>query len=83
MHIHRRHIVGEIPTMGVEHELQIATTTQLDLVTPKGYCFVKSCYATHDSEHAIVVIGKCPAVSFEEAMKDVVKLELPLMSTPG
>ena len=69
--------------MGAEHVLQIATIAQLDFAMSKGHCIVEGCQATHDSEYMIVILGKCLAVGVKEAMKEVVELELLLMSTPG
>ena len=83
MHIHRRWVVGEIPTMGAEHELHVATIAQLDLVTSKGCHLMDSSQAAHHSEHTIIIIGKWSAVSIVKTMENVVKFELPLMSTPG
>ena len=47
----------------------------------EGRCHVKGCQAAHHSLLMIVFIGECLIVGINEAMEEIVKLELLLMFT--
>ena len=84
MHIHHRCIVGEINTHnGGRTCTPDCYHLSTGLCDVQGPLHCRGLPGHDDSEHMIVILGKCLAVGVEEAMKEVVELELLLMSTPG